>query len=32
VAEPGMAFPAVVNDEDGGYRMLVACDTHVEVK
>lgn len=26
VAEPGMAFPAIVNDEQGAYRMLVACD------
>lgn len=25
VAEPGMAFPAIVSDEQGGYRMLVVC-------
>jgi hypothetical protein len=32
VAEPGIAFPAIVNDERGGYRMLVACGADPSVK
>lgn len=25
IAEPRMAFPAIVNDDHGGYRVLVTC-------
>ena len=28
----GMAFPAMVNDERGGYRMAFACDGENTVK